>query len=174
MLEVEIKAYCDHPEKILNRIIALGAKEMSRIDERDVYFNHPSRDFAVTDEALRIRQANADLFMTYKGPKIGEKSKTRYEREIPVEDYEGLRDILLRLGFQEVLEVRKYRVIYLYKGIDICLDDVRNLGHFVELEKQGESKDEIEAELFRLADTLGLERFERRSYLEMLLALDVG
>ena len=119
MLEVEIKAYCDHPEKILNRIIALGGKEMSRIDERDVYFNHPSRDFAVTDEALRIRQANADLFMTYKGPKIGEKSKTRYEREIPVEDYEGLRDILLRLGFQELLEVRKYRVIYLDKGIDI-------------------------------------------------------
>ena len=54
------------------------------------------------------------------------------------------------------------------------MDDVRNLGHFVELEKQGDSKDEIEAELFRLADTLGLERFERRSYLEMLLALDVS
>ena len=32
---------------------------------------HPLRDFAVTDEALRLRQKGSKGYITYKGPEVG-------------------------------------------------------------------------------------------------------
>ena len=40
---------------------------------------------------------------------------------------------------------------------------------FVELEKMGTDKERCEKELFEIAERLGLDRFERRSYLELKL-----
>src|SRR5688572_28544694 len=40
------------------------------IIQSDEYFAHPARDFAKTDEALRIRTSGGKSFVTYKGPKL--------------------------------------------------------------------------------------------------------
>ena len=55
MIEVELKYRLDDPESLLSALIARGAEPGAATIERDVYFNHPSRDFAETDEALRLR-----------------------------------------------------------------------------------------------------------------------
>jgi adenylate cyclase class 2 len=54
MIEVELKYRLDDPESLLSSLVARGAQPKAATVERDVYFNHPSRDFAVTDEALRL------------------------------------------------------------------------------------------------------------------------
>ena len=44
----------------------------------------PCRDFAQTDEALRIRTVGDTSFVTYKGPKLDATTKTRRELELPL------------------------------------------------------------------------------------------
>jgi len=169
MLEIEIKSRCDSHEKIMARLTDMGALLMTTRTEEDLYFNHPARDFRETDEALRIRRIDADSIVTYKGPKLSGRAKTRLEVETAVESFQAMRDILEHLGFVGSGSVLKERKIYHLEDVEVCLDSVQGLGTFVELEKMGEDREKIEAELFALAARLGLESFERRSYLEMVL-----
>jgi len=169
ILEIEIKAYCSSTDSVRNSLRSMGAVQGDTVNESDLYFNHPGRDFGRTDEALRIRQSNDRTVLTYKGPKIGERTKTRIERETGVDDFKSLRTILHDLGFRESGNVQKKRETWILEGINVCLDSVEGLGNFVELEKIGTGRETVEKRLFELAAQLGLEQFERRSYLELLL-----
>src|SRR3954470_1795817 len=83
------------------------------IEQSDQYFAHPCRDFAGSDEALRIRVAGDKAFVTYKGPKLDTTTKTRREIELPLDtaDHDGsrFRSLLEALGFKAVAVVRKRR-----------------------------------------------------------------
>lgn len=166
-LEIEIKAWCDSHDAVRSRLEALGAMFSETREEVDLYFNHPSRDFAGTDEALRVRSVNGKCRLTYKGPKLSTRSKARVEHETDAGDLESVKNILLSLGFTISGTVEKKRSLYILNGIEVCVDDVDGLGTFVELEKKGQLGQGIEDELFKLAADLGLTRFERRSYLEL-------
>jgi adenylate cyclase class 2 len=169
MLEVEIKAYCEDSEALRARIAELGGALEGSLMEEDSYFGHPSRDFAASDEAFRIRRTPVGSVVTYKGPKIGERSKTRFEKEVAIGDADGFAEILDRLGFRPAGTVRKSRELYALEGVHVCLDKVEGLGYFAELEVLSEEREEAERRLFALAERLGLSRFERRSYLELSL-----
>jgi len=166
-MEIEIKCYCDDDEKIKKNLQEIGARFIEKRTESDIYFNHPSRNFGETDEALRLRTVNGKCLITYKGPKVSRITKARVEHETETEDFETMKNILLSLGFFESGIVKKERHIFSFGGIEISIDYVEGLGTFVEIEKIGELKDEIEKELFDIAAKLGLSKFERRSYLEL-------
>ncbi len=166
-LEIEIKAYCDDHGPVRARLADMGARHAGAGTERDIYYNHPARDFASTDEALRIREDGGATVLTYKGPKIGTVSKTRVEEEVTVDDVESLRKILEFLGFTESGSVVKIRERYHLGEMEVCLDAVEGLGLFVELEKIDVERERVEQELLAVARELGLDRFERRSYLEL-------
>ncbi len=168
MLEVEIKSKCDNLDEVKKKIVVCGGTLLSFGIEDDSYFIHPSRDFAKTDEALRIRKVNDAYYFTYKGPRLGGKSKTRYEKEMKITDADALQEILLRLGFQLYGRVQKKREIYLLSEVTVCCDDVSNLGTFVELEMISNNRDEAEKRLFAMAKQLGLSQFVTQSYLEMV------
>lgn len=167
LLEIEIKAHCTDHGPVRDRLAALGARHSGSLTERDTYYNHPARDFARTDEALRIREAGGVAVLTYKGPKIGTASKTRIEEEVTVDDPESIRKILDLLGFTETGSVVKNRDRYHLGETEVCLDSVEGLGLFVELERKEIDRERVEGELFSIARELGLELFERRSYLEL-------
>ena len=99
MLEIEVKARVDGFKKIEGRVLGLGGRFEREETQVDTYFNHPGRDFAKTDEALRIRRVDDGCFFTYKGPKLDDLTKTCEELEVGVEDFGTIKDILLRLGF---------------------------------------------------------------------------
>ena len=118
MIEVEVKAKIrsfDEMRKMLDEIDAVKVKTEH---QEDRYFNSPVKDFAQTDEALRIRETKSDdvhnLFITYKGPKIDAKSKTREEVEMGIEDADKAAKIFENLGFKEVRTVIKDREYYKY------------------------------------------------------------
>ena len=167
MLEVEIKAYCHDLPDIASKIISIGGIKIEEREEVDAYFNHPSRDFKDTDEALRIRVTDRGRILTYKGPRIGTRSKTRFEEEVNIDSAESMMLILKKLGFVQAGEVIKNRTLYRVEDIEICLDRVQGVGNFVELEKKDTDKDRAEKKLFQFAEKLGLEKFEQRSYLEL-------
>ena len=156
----------------------LGAEIGPPGTEADVYYAHPARDFAATDEALRIRRADKGCFITYKGPKIDAASKTRREIDLPLAagNAGSWADLLAALGFTPVAEVRKSRrkahVLWQGREVEVSLDEIAGLGQFVELElvADQEGLEAAKACIAALAQRLRLVADERRSYLELLLA----
>src|SRR5438132_93801 len=142
MLEIEMKFPVADIAKLESKLSGLDAKESESISEADHYFNAPDRDFAKTDEALRLRRIGQKNHITYKGPRTDRHTKTRREIEVPLGDgettAEGFTQILIQLGYRPVAVVRKRRrILRLERGgfpVEICLDRVDELGDFVELE----------------------------------------
>lgn len=137
-----------------------------------MYLAHPARDFAATDEALRLSSRGGKNDITYKGPKLDARSKARREIVVPVEEADAAREMLEALGFRAVREVRKTRAHYRAAGFEVALDDVPGLGTFVEIERmlpEGADRGAVEKEAFALLASWGITQTERRSYLELLL-----
>lgn len=179
MLEVELKFPLEDAVAFRERLASIDAAEFASVTQFDTYYNHPSRDFAVTDEALRVREVGDDAVVTYKGPKQGTAAKTRYELELPLADgtADGWAEILTRLGFQAVATVTKRRTCFQLdrngRAFEITIDQVEGLGTFAEVETLAEeaSRDAAEQAVQALAAELQLGDAEPRSYLEMLLTL---
>ena len=173
MYEVEVKVRADH-ETVRERVAALDADFQGTIRQEDTYYDAPHREFAETDEALRIRretpvETGADdgdgienagpgstletdgtraetTVITYKGPLVDADSKTRHEAETAVEDAETVHEIFTRLGFTPAATVPKRRSTYTATDEEwtIVCDRVEDLGEFVEVELEAD-EGEIEA-----------------------------
>jgi adenylate cyclase class 2 len=177
MIEIEVKVRADHSKArpILKKI---GAVKLGVESQSDIYFAAPHRDFAKTDEALRIRSLEGQAVLTYKGPKLDNVSKTRKEFETPV-DEATTTQILHALGFSEAGVVRKNREVFRTGDITVCLDAVESLGEFLEVEIVAENEKELEtsrAKLFELLKQFGAGGKDsiRTSYLEMVLEKNKG
>lgn len=176
MIEVEVKAHAPDLSNVASKLKVIGAKWIKEEYQEDIYFNAPHKDFAKTDEALRVRKVHYDgtkkTFITYKGAKLDELSKTRVEIEMGVEDPLRAGAIFENLGFRAVATVKKNRTIYSLDDLIITLDRVKGAGNFVEIEKdneEGEDYQEVLNHIFAVYRKLGIrEGFERRSYLEIL------
>lgn len=172
MIEVEVKAKIDSFEEMEKRLENLGAIKSKKEFQEDIYFASPIVDFAQTDEALRIRTTNNNIFITYKGPKLNKDAKTRKEVEMSIESAGKAKDIFEEIGFKEVRTVRKNRQYYTYENFEISLDDVEGLNPYMEIEislEDGKDYDDAQKSIFELFEKLGItEGFERTSYLELL------
>ncbi len=178
--EVEIKfRVADHAE-VERRLAERGVEPEATVEHHDAYLAHPSRDFAATGEAFRIRGEGNCNRITYKGPKLGGPTKTREEIEVAfaegVEAHEQLSRVFERLGFRAVAEVRKRRLEYHldYQGrpMAVALDLAEGLGSFAEVETLVESETDLpdgQNAVLALAGELGLSQVEPRSYLRMVL-----
>jgi adenylate cyclase class 2 len=180
MLEVEMKFRVDHGQVLQERLRAAATQPPKRQLEVDHYFNAPDRDFARTDEALRLRQVGENNCLTYKGPKLDALTKTRTEIEVSLPDgSEAVRDmtaLLQALGYRPVAVVRKTRTLYRLESqgypVTVSLDEVEGLDLHVELEILAPEQQQEAARqaVLSLASRLGLSAGERRSYLELWLA----
>ena len=177
MYEVELKVEADH-ETVRPRLDSLGAEPLNRVRQVDSYFDAPHREFAETDEALRVRSEESDqrktTELTYKGPLVEEESKTREELTTGLTDSEATKEILEALGFEHAATVRKRRERFDHDEFTITLDAVDGLGEFVEIETEVETEDDVEPARERAVEilrTLNLDPDEqiRTSYLELTL-----
>ena len=178
-LEVEQKYPVIDPAQLQAQLAALGCLFHAPIQQADLYFAHPARNFKQTDEALRLRRSGNEVFITYKGPKVDATTKTRREIELPIvsaDGYERYCELLEVLGFRPVMDVRKTRTpgTLSWEGaeIEVALDAVVGLGSFIEIEilSSAEELEDAKQRLASLAARLGLAQSERRGYLDLLFA----
>lgn len=151
MYEVEVKVSADLTA-VRDRLDALDAEHVGSTEQNDTYYDAPHRDFAETDEALRIRLETPDRAagrdaegsdgneepvskVTYKGPLVEAESKTREEHETAVDDGDEMDAILNGLGFEPAATVHKDREFYALDAYTVTLDDVRDVGEYVEVER---------------------------------------
>lgn len=186
MYEVELKFPLTDVAAVQLALDRLSARFAPLIDQVDRYFAHPARDFAATDEALRLRRTGDTLAITWKGPRIGRAAKTRREIELPLAaipdaigpmpTLEAWTELLEALGFRRVWEVgkrrRPARIDWRGATVDLAWDEVAGLGDFLELEILAKEDGILEAiELLEsLAADIGCGPPEPKSYLELLLA----
>ncbi|MFC6724153.1 class IV adenylate cyclase [Halobium palmae] len=189
MYEVELKVRADL-DRVRDRLDELDAEGRGSVEQRDTYYDAPHREFAETDEALRIRRertsptrddrsreggkAEETARVTYKGPLVDDASKTREEHETAVGDDGEAAEILRGLGFKPAAAVEKRRTIYDLDGYTVVLDDVTDLGEFVEVEREVSegAVDEAREGAVDVLRSLGLDPDDgiRTSYLGLLLA----
>lgn len=164
MLEVEVKGRVSDSRQMKRvKALASGWEALPAEEHEDRYFSHPCREFSRTDEALRIRRLGGEYRLTYKGPKVDSKTKTREEIEFAVPETMG--EVLQRLGFEEVAKIRKKRASFRKGDTILSIDEVEDLGCFVEIElARGDEKGA--SKLLEMLESLGMES-ETRSYLEL-------
>ncbi len=172
MIEVEVKARINSFKEMEEKLEKLGAVKTKEEFQQDIYFASPIVDFAKTDEALRVRTTNNDIFITYKGPKLNDQAKTRKEVEMSIESAEKAKDIFEEIGFSEARTVEKNRQYYSFENFEISLDDVSGLPPYMEIEismDEGEDYSEAQNRIFEVFEKLGItDGFERTSYMELL------
>tara|TARA_R110002095_G_scaffold155565_2_gene135175 strand:+ start:1125 stop:1691 length:567 start_codon:yes stop_codon:yes gene_type:complete len=179
MLEVEQKFAIADKEALIAQLEQLGATRGTSLEQQDFYFMHPVRNFAETDEALRIRCNGSDNRITYKGPKRATVSKVRKEIELAFASgqpaFAQLSEMLNLLGFQPLRSVKKRRIPFTYlqgqHAFEITVDEVEGLGIFAEIELLAEESElqEAESAIIQLAESLTLSDPIRISYLGMLI-----
>lgn len=200
MYEVEQKYPVADAAAFTARLASAGAEWHGEVEQVDRYFGHPSRDFAATDEALRLRSTSDGVVITWKGPRLDAAAKTRREIELPLIEaavpaaalaeaavpaaaaslpqatLHRWTELLEALGFRRVREVAKRRrlatVAWDGAAVEVAVDHVAGLGDFVEFELQADAAGIAlaAARVESLARHLGCTHAEPRSYLEMLLA----
>jgi len=172
---------------VRERLADAGAGRVATVAQADTYFDAPHREFAETDEALRVRRvatadpqferdrplpklvdavldgeehASGESRVTYKGPLVEAQSKTREEFETGVDDGDVMRELLARLGFEPAATVRKLREKHELDGFTVLLDAVEDVGEYVEVETEVDGEAAVEAareDAYELLRSLGLD-----------------
>ncbi|MCC6003414.1 MAG: class IV adenylate cyclase [Thermofilum sp.] len=167
--EVEAKFFISDPRFVRVKLMELGADYVDSVDQVDIYFQHPCRDFACSDEALRLRENSSksgrSVELTYKGPRGRGWAKERVEISSRLVDSGEMQSILEVLGFKPIARLVKHREFYTFRGVEVSIDYVEGLGYFVELEDRGGGMKALR----EVASLLGLGEPVSETYLELYL-----
>jgi predicted adenylyl cyclase CyaB len=127
---VEIKARVSDHELLRKQLSTLGADYRGTFQQSDLYFKVPEGRLK-----LREVETNNTVELIYynrediAGPKSDEAFILR------IQEHGELKKILEKI-LTPLIVIDKVREIYFYCGIQIHLDTVKNLGKFIEFEKQ--------------------------------------
>ena len=163
--EIEVKARVSDLSELIKKLESLGVAFSEPITQNDETFvdeNYGDYDkFQPGKNVLRIRENKGKFIFTLKQPQSNELDC--FERETEITDPREFKEALLLMGYKPVVEIHKIRRKAKYKDYEICLDDVKELGAFVEVEKitDNEDADKVQDELFNFLETLGVSKDNR-------------
>ena len=145
---------------------SLGARLEGDIHQVDTYFSVPDGRFK-----LRASDPGDDYLVFYRRPDVGGIKGCDYVLEVVDRTIRGV----LAAALGELATVEKVRTLYLWHNVRIHLDEVEELGAFIEFEAVLSSEYDDEdgkRKLAQLQEAFGLapdDHFEQ-SYLELLCA----
>lgn len=152
-IELEASYYlpCNY-ENILDKLKEENFKLSKKIVEEDTYYTDKDLTFIKNKVCLRTRITNENfLELTYK-PKTDDSTEKYGKREVNVtidaKDYLDIKYVIQELGFVEYVCFKKERTIYT-KNINnfeynIMIDEIYNVGSFIELEILANTEEEKE------------------------------
>lgn len=174
-LEIEVKLKIDKKSQIQSlrrRLKSCDAVPLSFQIEHDVFFDLPGGKLASADKALRMRifldkqGRPMGCVLTFKGPRKRGVYKTREEIELSLHrQYHATAQMLKRLGYHKVLEYQKRRESWQLDKCKVELDELPELGWFVEIEGPSEKAISQVLEKLQLASV----KQAGETYVEMVL-----
>lgn len=142
-LEVLVENY-DGAQKAINKLCKLSQVQNS-VEIVDYYFyNKSSHLFAPnnqfkTFEVLRLRNSNNEkITLTYKKDHY-ENNIWQFsdEQEVGISNFNDMKALLCNLGFDVLLKIHNNRTYFTYKDYEIVVENVDDLGSFLEIEYKG-------------------------------------
>ncbi|HEV2294645.1 MAG TPA: class IV adenylate cyclase [Tepidisphaeraceae bacterium] len=156
--ELEAKMQVPDHEPLRRQLQAAGATRLGACMELNTFFDTPDRTLVAQDKGLRIRLtcdfATGDErhVVTYKGPQRAGTLKHREELEFTADDGEQAALLLQRLGYGPTLSFEKRRETWRLDDCLVELDELPQLGCFVEIEGPDEEAVLSVRETLELAD----------------------
>ena len=166
MREIEIKLRLKDLPAAIAKLTAAGVTLSAPKEQHDVVYclpgdMHKENDLSVN--WLRIRTENQSKHtFTLKRSVAGGLASLEHETELANAD--EMATMLDYMGYVVYSDLTKIRRTGRMDMIEICVDELPNLGAFIELEKlcnEDANGEEVEAELLTLLDTLGVEYTDR-------------
>jgi predicted adenylyl cyclase CyaB len=146
-IEVEIRALVPDFEDLRKRLLAKEAKYHGESYLHDIYFCPQTVNSLkevemdqVGSYSLRLRKEkneNDDIrfYLNTKTITNHGDHNAWEEHEVVLSDFEEMTEILKNIGFKPFFELEKSRFHYQYSDFNIFLDDIKNFGTCIELEK---------------------------------------
>ena len=162
MAEIEVKAKVKDFDSIISKLKGMDCTLSEPIAQDDYIFNQKGIILGGNHDTpvLRIREQGGKIIFTLKQIRSGELDCI--EKEIEVSDRNILKDIIELLDFEQTVEVHKKRRKGNCRGYEICLDEVEELGSFIEVEKMSdEDGEKVQNELFDFLKELGVNPEDR-------------
>ena len=155
-IEILVEVY-DDIEKIKEAL--QDFKYMGQKKTIDEYYYDPLRkelkpdEFGGLNHCLRIRQKNNECFVTYKDD-IFENGKWLYsdEYETKVESSNIIREIFNKLGLIKFIEIDNVKETYIFEDYEIVIENVKDLGIFMEVEYCTSDNVDIKEEKNKIQD----------------------
>ncbi len=133
----------------------------------DIYFYDPKRKFLKfknnrLTECFRLRKKDKKNYITYKIDKFDNLDKWIYseEEETEVQDFDIVVKIISLLGLIPLVEINNVKHTYYTREYEIVLEEVKNLGLFLEVErlKVGDKEDVVivKKEIFNFIKSLDI------------------
>lgn len=169
MFEIESKAFI--PQKELKRIIKLANKKFKFIKEEiktDIYYSNLKK-------IIRIRKLNTlEKIVTFK-KKILDNNNTieiNKEVEFKIDNINNFLILIKELEFKKLYKKIKKSLVYQTNNLNVEINEIKNLGFFLEIEKIINNQDDIDLakkEIHNIINQFGLKKnLETRSYFELL------
>jgi len=127
MENIEIKARIEDPDQIRELVKELDHTFVGLDHQIDTYFKTANGRFKLRESSLSGPYLIFYLRNNISGP------KSSVYQKLPVADAKGLKDLLKEMQVIHTI-IEKRREIYLYENVRIHLDEVKELGNFLEFE----------------------------------------
>ena len=171
--EIEAKLQVEDHEPVRARLRECGARHVRDALEVNTFFDTPDRSLLSRDMGLRLRRTRdvandrEEYIVTSKGPAAPGALKHRDELEFTVSDADAATRLFERLGYRADISFEKRRQSWELEGCRVELDELPQLGKFVEIEGPDEGV------IQRVRDKLGLTQHPlvQKSYIAMVAAL---
>lgn len=146
-IEVEIRALVPNFKNLRKQLLAKGAEFRCESYLHDIYFCPQIVNSLeevemnqVGSYSLRLRKEKTEngdiqLFLNTKTITNHGDHNAWEEHEVTLNDFEEMAEILKNIGFKSFFELEKTRFHYHCSGLEILLDDIKDFGACIELEK---------------------------------------
>lgn len=170
--ETELKFRLDDPAAMRQRILQAGGQPLGSVLEENTYFDTPGQKLRQRDSGLRVRVATApdgktSTLLTYKGKRLQKDAFVRPEENLPAESPESARAFVEGLGFRPFVTFQKRRESFQLGPARVELDELPELGQFMEIEADNEAAVTAARQQLGLADTPPV----TQTYLAMVMQL---
>ena len=138
--EIEVKTPISKRDYLrIRRLLNKKTKFVKLVKQVDTYYSPTGALFLKPKhpfEWLSLRERDGRVIINYKHwyPEGEELTKYCDEYESGIADKKQFQKLLKALKFEELVAVKKVRYIFVKNDLEISLDNVEVLGHFIEVE----------------------------------------
>jgi adenylate cyclase class 2 len=160
-MEIEVKAKVSDLAQIKKKLIELGAEFTNSEQQDDSYFKPKGREMEDQGPGsfiVRIRKGSAKSFLTLK--EMSEETGVWPEYETAIENPGQAMEILLKMGYSHLFDINKKREKGMLDEIELCLDNVKQLGKYLEIAIEADAKEGAKQKIMALFQKIGVNEIQ--------------